>query len=245
MIKKKTGLVIQARMGSQRLRGKSNLEINGQKVLNWVFNTAKVIKGIDIIILATSVASDCDCLVEIAKMQGICCIRGSEKDVLSRYITAIREYDLETVIRITGDDVCQDPNLVELGLKEFHSQKCDYLISTSKDFSLLDGLIFEIFKGKLLLETNNRKDLINEDKEHVTMYIRKKKINYKQGFINKMHIPKIYEDKFNIKLCVDSEEDLLNLRKFWAIKNYNNKLIIADTKTIINNFLNHLKISAE
>ena len=83
---------------------------------------------------ATSVESNCDCLNEIANKEGIACIRGSEDDVLSRYIKAIENYNLENVIRITGDDVCHDPNLIELGLKEFQSQQCDYLISTSKDF---------------------------------------------------------------------------------------------------------------
>ena len=100
MNKKKTGIVIQARMGSKRLPGKSNLEINGKTVLSWVISTAKAIKGIDIIILATSNESNCDCLDEIAKKESIYCVRGSENNVLSRYIKAIEKYDLETVIRL-------------------------------------------------------------------------------------------------------------------------------------------------
>ena len=175
MKSKKFGVIIQARMGSKRLPGKSNLVIEGKTLLNWVINIAKSINGIDCIILATSSEVNSDCLEEVARKENIFCVRGSENDVLSRYIIAIKEFNLDYVIRITGDDICQDPNFIENALREFKNKNYDYLISSTKSVPLIDGLIFEIFSSKLLLDVSIRKDLSKDDREHVTIYIRNKK----------------------------------------------------------------------
>ncbi len=234
----KNCIVIQSRMGSKRLPGKSILKIKNKSILEWVISTAKSVRNIDQIILVTSEENNCDCLVEIAKSEDIAYLRGSENNVLSRFIQAIEIFKIENCIRITGDDLCHDPSFIEFGLKSFISQKCDYLISSSDKFPLLDGLIFEIFKSNLLLDTFYNRNLDSQDNEHVTKYIRDKKINYKQGFIEKMNIPKEYKFRSSIKLCIDEQVDYLKIKSCWEEKINNENIRIADTKKIINNLLN-------
>ena len=144
-------------MGSKRLPGKSNLKIKGKTVLNWVISTAKTVKGVDKIILATSENNNCDCLEELAKKEGISCVRGSEENVLSRFVKAIKDFDLDYIIRITADDICHDPNLIEYALKDFLYQNSDYLISSTEENLLIDGLGFEILKSNLLLNVFQKK----------------------------------------------------------------------------------------
>mgnify|MGYP001987044107 CR=1 FL=1 len=115
--------IVQARMSSSRLPGKSNLKLKGMTVLNWVINTGKSIEGVDKVILATSKDKDCDCLEELANKENIFCIRGSEENVLSRYTDAIKKFNLDYVIRITGDDTCQDPDFISIALKQFFDQE--------------------------------------------------------------------------------------------------------------------------
>ena len=237
MKNKKFGLIIQARMGSKRLPGKSILEIEGKTVLNWIINIAKSIKGVDFIILATSAEKNCDCLEEIAKRENIFCVRGSENDVLSRYVKAIKKFDLDYVIRITGDDICQDPNFIENALEEFKNNNHDYLISSTESITLIDGLIFEIFKSKLLLEISNLDDLTIEDKEHVTIYIRNKKINFKQGYIKREIIPNTYENKFKFKLCIDTKKDYDLIREAWSSRSIYRNIKIPNTNKIINKII--------
>ncbi len=222
-------------MSSSRLPGKSNLKLKGMTVLNWVINTGKSIEGVDKVILATSKDKDCDCLEELANKENIFCIRGSEENVLSRYTDAIKKFNLDYVIRITGDDTCQDPDFISIALKQFFDQDCDYLISSTENYPLIDGLIFEIFKSSLLLDVSTQKDLSSKEKEHVTTHIRDKKIKYKQGFLNIVNIPKIYINKFNFKLCVDNYNDFKNLEESWSTKSSNKNLNIANTEEIILN----------
>ena len=237
-INKKIGLIIQARMGSTRLPGKSNLKISGLTVLNWVINTAKSIEGVNCVILATSENKNCNCLEELANKENIFCIRGSENNVLSRYINAIKKYNLDYVIRITGDDICQDPLFIENSLCDFFDQNCDYMRSSTDDLPLIDGLIFEIFRSRLLLDISKKEDLSNLDKEHVTLYIRNKKIKFKQGFIKIEKIPKIFFNEFKFKLCVDTFDDYRILVDSWSHKISKKNFKIGNTEKIISNIKN-------
>ena len=234
---KKIGLIVQARMGSQRLPGKSNIKVAGKTVLNWVFSICKSVKNIDQIILATSSSKDCDCLEHLAIKQGIDCFRGSEKDVLSRFIKIIKDYKFDHIIRITGDDLCHDPDLIDYGISVYLQEKCDYLISSNINMPLIDGLIFEIININLLLEIYNKEVVCQKDKEHVTYSIREKNISYKQGFLNENRIPQVYFDTLPIKLCIDTKEDLNNIRDAWADKIVDNGIKIPDTKKIIQNLI--------
>ena len=209
---KKIGLIVQARMGSSRLPGKSNIEVSGQTILKWVFSICKSVKNIDRIILATSSSNDCDCLEHLAIKEGLSCVRGSETDVLSRFIKVIKDYKFDHIIRITGDDLCHDPHLIDYGISVYFQENCDYLISSNTKRPLIDGLIFEIINVNLLLEIYAREVVCQKDKEHVTYSIREKNISYKQGFLNERKIPKIYFDNFPIKLCIDTIEDLYSIR---------------------------------
>ncbi len=233
----KNSIVIQSRMGSKRLPGKSNLKIKNKSILEWVISTAKSVSNVDQIILVTSEERNCDCLVDIAQSEDIAYIRGSEDNVLSRFVKAIEIFKIENCIRITGDDLCHDPSLIEIGLQSFILQECDYLISSTDDFPLLDGLIFEIFTSNLILDTFYNRKLDHHDTEHVTKYIRDKKINYKQGFIETKKIPKEYRFRNSVKLCIDEKVDYLKIKDCWAEKKNNKDIRIADTKKIINNLL--------
>jgi|TARA_Y100000031_G_scaffold154673_1_gene203122 spore coat polysaccharide biosynthesis protein SpsF len=102
--------VIQARMGSSRLPGKSFSKIyKGLSLLEMVILRVMKSKILDMIILATSKESNCDPLVELADRLGIFTVRGSEIDVLSRFVEAIQQYNPDVIVRVCADNPLTDP----------------------------------------------------------------------------------------------------------------------------------------
>ena len=51
--KKKTAIIIPARYGSSRLEGKPLLVAGGKPIIQWVYEKAKQVKGVDAVIVAT------------------------------------------------------------------------------------------------------------------------------------------------------------------------------------------------
>ena len=81
-----TAVIVQARMGSTRLPGKSIIKLGDYKVIEWIILRLKLCQKITKIILATTKKKDDDILCEIAKKNGIDYFRGPEKDVLKRFL---------------------------------------------------------------------------------------------------------------------------------------------------------------
>jgi len=66
---------------------------------------------IDKLVIATSIESSDDLLVELCVDLGVECYRGSLEDVLDRFYGAARAENPEHVVRLTGDCPLTDPVL--------------------------------------------------------------------------------------------------------------------------------------
>lgn len=105
-----TGAVIQARMGSRRLPGKSLMDLEGRPVLGRVVDRTRQSRALEMVGVATTVHPTDDPIAAFCVAEGIPCHRGPIDDVLCRYVEAARAWDLDVVVRITGDCpfVCAD-----------------------------------------------------------------------------------------------------------------------------------------
>ena len=79
-------LIIQARMGSHRLPGKSMMELCGEPLVYRIIERIKRCSKLDEIILAIPDGSDDDVLADIGAKANVKVFRGSEKNVLDRFI---------------------------------------------------------------------------------------------------------------------------------------------------------------
>ena len=80
------GCIIQARMGSSRLPGKTLKLINGKiPMLQFQLNQLRFSKLIDKIIIATTVLKSDNVIVDFCNKNNIEFFRGESKDVLDRY----------------------------------------------------------------------------------------------------------------------------------------------------------------
>ncbi len=98
------GIIIQARLGSTRLPGKILKQFYGEKTLleTVISNVQKV--GETKIIVATSVNPNNDLLASFLQERGIPFYRGSEDDVLSRFIGAAEVNGFDGIVRICSDN---------------------------------------------------------------------------------------------------------------------------------------------
>ena len=99
----KTVVIIQARMGSSRLPGKVLLPLGSGRELEYVVSRCRMIQGADEVIVATSLLSGDDPVVEWCRNNDVPYFRGSEDDVLNRYYECAKKVAPEYVIRVTGD----------------------------------------------------------------------------------------------------------------------------------------------
>ena len=205
----KIDIILQARLGSTRLPKKVLADLNGRSMIKFLVDRIKKSKLINNIILATTNNPQDDLLVQKGLELGLLVVRGSEKDVLSRFCDVLKKNESDTFIRVTADCPFIDHLLIDDLIFQFRKENLDYL-SNCFPPNLPDGFDLEIFKRKTLLEANENCKDINK-REHVTPWIRESG-KFKIG-------SKIYDQSFeNLRITVDEPEDLELVRSL--IKDY-------------------------
>jgi spore coat polysaccharide biosynthesis protein SpsF len=122
-------LIIQARMGSTRLPGKSILPLAGRPLIQRLLERSRRCRSIDGIVLAIP-AGDRDApLAAIAEECGVACFRGREDDLVDRYYQAARLHAAEIVLRLPGDNPVVEPGEIDR-LVAFHRTH-DFAFSTN------------------------------------------------------------------------------------------------------------------
>ncbi len=190
--------IVQARMGSTRLPNKVMKPIGGVPMIELLLTRLAKAKQIDQIVLATSTDERNTPLVEQVQKLGYTCVRGSESDVLDRYLVAARQAQADVVVRITGDCPLIDPALVDQVIAQFKVQGVDYL-SNIAPATYPDGLDTEVFTLQAL-QRAGRESQDPFDHEHVTPYLRKPGL-YKTGAMQHS------EDLSTLRWTVDEPAD--------------------------------------
>jgi spore coat polysaccharide biosynthesis protein SpsF len=211
----RTVAIIQARMGSSRLPGKMMMDLCGQPVLHWVLSRVKKIKLADSILLATTDTKKDDPLEELAQDLNVPVFRGSETDVLGRFIAAAQMAKADSVVRICGDNPLISPEEIdrlisffEKTMKEENTSDNLYAFNFASKLGnqYPDGLGAEILSLSLL-EKISRLDDQPSSREHVTKYI----WDHPEQFLIRT-FPAPEELAYpSVKLDVDSQEDLEKL----------------------------------
>jgi glutamate-1-semialdehyde 2,1-aminomutase len=162
--------IVQARMGSTRLPDKVLKTICGKPMIELLLTRLSQSKEIDQIVVATSIDPRNLPLVACVEKLGYACEKGSENDVLERYVQAALKHKADTVVRITGDCPLIDPDLVDETIRKFNQGDFDY-VSNSYPPTYPDGLDVEVCSFvalKRALEETTKPF----DREHVTPYLR-------------------------------------------------------------------------
>ncbi|MFP5021075.1 cytidylyltransferase domain-containing protein [Pseudonocardia phyllosphaerae] len=158
--------VIQARTGSTRLPGKVLRDLGGRPVLDRVVDAARAADGVDRVVVATSVAPGDDAVAERAASLGVDVVRGSEDDVLARFVQAADEFPCDAVVRLTADCPLLDPALITLVAATWRSAPEHDYVATTLIRTLPRGLDVELATVAALRELATT--AAGHDRIHVT-----------------------------------------------------------------------------
>jgi spore coat polysaccharide biosynthesis protein SpsF len=126
-------------------------------------------------------------------------VRGSEDDVLARFVQALFRYNLDIVVRLTADNPFVEGDVIDAMIERFRKQDVDYLHNVRGAGYPL-GTSVEVVRSAALTEAFVESDR-RADHEHVTSYVYDTDVSFETGVF---HRDEPVED---IRLTVDTEED--------------------------------------
>lgn len=203
---------IQARSGSTRLPDKARVLIAGMTMLDRVIENCRIAaphiqrrtqSTVEIVVLTPKgdpIVEEFSDRVEV--------IEGPEHDVLSRYKVAVDKKCPDYIVRITADcpmiPSVNITNLTDLAVNKGY----DYISNSDERFrTSIDGEDCEVISRRLF-ETVAEIAVKPYDREHVTPLIRRSPPDW--AIIG---LSLNYFDLSDIKLSVDTQEDLDRVRK--------------------------------
>ena len=214
MFKNDITAIIVARNNSRRLKKKAIKKICDIPTIVHLIKRVKKSKKVKRIILCTTKKKEDDILEKIAKINKILCFRGSDKNVLGRMLSSIKEIKTDIVVRITGDDILIDPHYLD--------KTIDYHLKNNLQYtdakSLPSGIDTEIF-DRTFLETINKLAEDTSGTEYLTYYVSDHKNQFKIGSLN---VKDTYRKK--IRLTLDNNKDFKVINTFLEEMNLNKKL---------------------
>jgi spore coat polysaccharide biosynthesis protein SpsF len=200
----RTVAIIQARVGSRRLPGKVLAPIGGRSMLERVVERVLATSRVERTVVATSDDVRDDAIEAICRRRGFACFRGSETDVLSRYVGAAALHDADPIVRITADCPLLDPAVIDRVVDAFAGNGLDYASNINPP-TFPHGLDTEILSAEALRRAD-REARWRSEREHVTLYVR----NHPELFrsFNVTHTP----DLSGRRWVVDEATDLQFVR---------------------------------
>lgn len=163
-------VIVQARMGSSRCPGKVMMDLGGEPFLKRCLDRCDRIPGTDFVVVAVPDLPQDDPVADAAASWGYAVVRGSEKDVLSRYAKAAREMQADAVMRVTSDCPMIDPEICGETIRFWQESGADYGCNNMPP-GFPHGLDCEVFDADALYAAD---ELATDpyEREHVTPWIR-------------------------------------------------------------------------
>jgi len=158
--------ILQARMTSSRLPRKVLMDVEGMPMIGRQLERVKKSKLVNEIVVATSVDSSDDELVDYVEDFGVIVQRGPLKDVLQRFIEVLDVYDFRDVVRLTADCPLADSDVIDGTIEMYLNCNFDY-VSNTQVRTFPRGLDVEVFNNRVLREVA-KNDESAMSREHVT-----------------------------------------------------------------------------
>lgn len=202
--------IVQARMGSSRLPGKSLRPLAGEPMIGRVVDRARSIPGVDEVRMAVPELPEDDDLADYLSGLGVGLTRGSEADVLERFEQAAREAEADVVMRLTGDCPLLSPLVSGRVLVEYLDRRstCDYA-SNTLERTFPRGLDTEVF-SRAALSLAHGEATAESDREHVTPFL------WRQPERFQLHAVVDSADHSAHRWTVDTEEDFELVRRIYT-----------------------------
>jgi spore coat polysaccharide biosynthesis protein SpsF len=180
----KMAIIVQARMNSTRLPGKVLKTVLNKPLLEYQIERLRQVKLADEIVIATTINTSDQPIVDLCDRLSIPFYRGSEDDVLSRYHGAAMQFQADVVVRVTSDCPVIDPQVIDQIMQYYIDAypKYDY-VSNCLSRTYPRGMDTEVFSFKSLDEAFYQATA-QGDREHVTPFIYRQFDRYNLGQVS-------------------------------------------------------------
>jgi spore coat polysaccharide biosynthesis protein SpsF (cytidylyltransferase family) len=200
------GIILQARFGSTRLRGKALAQVGGRSILEHCLGRL-LQAGVSRVVLATTTAAEDDELAAIAAGLGAGVHRGECEDVLKRFADAARAFDLDPVVRATADNPAVDVQAPGRVIAALRQAGADYVREEGLPLgAAVEGMTAAALHRAARLATDPY------DREHVTPFILQRRSLFRVLCID---APAPLRDPL-LRLTVDTSDDLARVRELFA-----------------------------
>lgn len=229
----RTAAILQARMASTRLPGKVLLELAGRTVLEHVITRARAISGIDVVCCAVPEGAESDAVAREAARCGAEVYRGSEQDVLARYLGAARMVVADTIMRITCDCPLIDPDICGQVLLLRENTSSDYACNNMPP-SFPHGLDCEAFSMGVLERAAAQASQPDQRGEFVTPWMRM------HPALRRANLTDPHPDEADLRWTLDYPEDYTF---FTALFGYLPSTVIPTTAQVRKVLTEHPKLA--
>ena len=223
------GIIIQARMGSTRLPGKILKKFYKEEtILETLLNNLHKIEGVKIIV-ATSTNENNDELEKFLRNRNELVYRGSENDVLDRFIQAAEVNNVNGIVRICSDNPFLDWHGIAELIQKAQSSDADYIgfrINGKPSILTHFGFWGEFVQLEALKRVAETTEVGSTAHEHVTYHIYNHQNDYKCEWIS---APSFLQGRDDIRLTIDTPDDLTNAVKVYSdLKSHNDNFTLQD-----------------
>ena len=196
-IDSKVGGIIVARCTSNRLPYKATRKIVGRETIALVVERIKRCRNLDCIILATSDNPEDDIIETIGKREGVLTFRGDLNNVSERFYQAAKFYELDHIVRITGDDILRDEVMIDKIVESHLYNSCDVSMTENMPY----GTHSDVFSFEVI------KTIMNYANDHIlTEYLEWYLENDRYFSVNHVKSPYVFDP--SLRITLDYEEDL-------------------------------------
>jgi spore coat polysaccharide biosynthesis protein SpsF len=209
-------IILQARMGSSRLPGKSLAQIGARRLVSHCL--ARLLLGSAApVMLATTTNREDDALAEAAAAYCVPVFRGPADDVLERYALAARSVNARYVVRATADNPLTDIDGPERVLRALRQTGADYVVEEELPYGgAVEAMTADALYRAALLATDPG------DREHVTQVMRRDHDRFSPLTVKAPSAVR----RPDIRVTVDTADDLQFMRSLSA--RMNNWVAIPD-----------------
>lgn len=201
--KAKIGTLIACRLKSSRLKKKAILPIGNTPSIELCIKNALKIENSDITVLATSTEKEDAKLKNYTYDNNVVFYKGDPVDVIQRYLDISEKYNIDVIIRVTGDCPYISSDISDYLLKSHFKEGADYTAPVS--FAV--GTAMEIFNVTSLKKI---KDYFKHAKysEYMTWYFQNNPEHFK---INMVDLPAKWIRNYRLTLDYQEDLDLFNI----------------------------------
>ena len=162
---------IEARMTSTRLPGKVLMRCLNRPMLELMIERVRRSRYVDAIVVATTVNTTDDPIVQLAERLNISFFRGSEFDVVGRVTGAMQSAQADIIVQLTSDCPLIDPEIIDQFVRIYAANEFDH-VSNAILRSYPDGLDVQV-ASLPILEKCYALCENDKDREHLFYTIRR------------------------------------------------------------------------